>query len=540
MLTRRDFLAAGTAVAAFVATPSGALAQTPGRQQRVRDAVPPTSPTPVIGRPSDTLGGTTVNVGSNPGDLQTAIAAAINADGTHKGNTLVCPAGVTYNAVTLPRTTGSGWTCIRSGSASLPAAGTRVTPSNAGAMFKIQSSGAINDARIMFVPNTTSGWRLIGMEGTNPNDSFTYALIEIFGHRMSFERCYLHARPTQQMRRAIFALLAQDLQFWDSWISECKEAGSDSQTIFTRTCRRVHIENCELQAASENVLIDDQGSGLPSQDVTIRRNHLFKLLSWRQYQPDRSINPAWDRINWNIKNLFEVKWCQRLLFEGNICENNWQASQDGSALLLNANNNEADLTIVCEDIMFRHNTVINATAFMSLSTFLPSHPPRRVAVLNNLAIGIVARGFMLLHRLEDVWIEHNTIVPVDAIGLPIEFSPRCAFYLGLDSPGSFPRLTLKHNIVGASEYSLIPHNTDAALNQWIPDRSFARNAIFGKTGQPPMTGVTYYPSAAAAGINTTGGVLTGSPLVKAAVDGTDIGVNVTQLKAAQSGTWTDA
>ena len=195
MLSRREFLAAGTAVAALGATRSGALAQTPGRQQRVRDAVPPTSPTPVIGRPSDSLGGTTVNVGSNPGDLQTAIAAAINADGTHKGNTLVCPAGVTYNAVTLPRTTGSGWTCIRSGSASLPAAGTRVTPSHAGAMFKIQSSGAINDARIMFVPNTTSGWRLIGMEGTNPNDNFTYALIEIFWHRMSFERCYLHVRP---------------------------------------------------------------------------------------------------------------------------------------------------------------------------------------------------------------------------------------------------------------------------------------------------------------------------------------------------------
>jgi hypothetical protein len=148
----------------------------------------------------------------------------------------------------------------------------------------------------------------------------------------------------------------------------------------------------------------------------------------------------------------------------------------------------------------------------------------------------VARGFMLLHRLDDVWIEHNTIVPVDAIGLPIDFSPRCALYFGLDSPGYFSRLTLKHNIVGASEYSLIPHNTDATLDQWVPDRSFVSNAIFGKTGQPAMTGVSYYPSAAAARINTTTGILTaGSPLIKAAGDGTDLGVNFTQLKAAQSG-----
>jgi hypothetical protein len=536
MLTRRALLAAGSGAAALAAMSSAALGQVPRRHQEIRDAVPPTSPSPVTRRPPDNLGGATVNVGSNPGALQAAISAAINSDGTHKGNTLVCPAGVTYHAVTLPRTTGSGWTCIRSGSTRLPPPGTRVAPSDAGAMFQIQSSGAVNQARIMFVPNTTSGWRFIGMEGTNPNDNFTYALIEIFGHRMSFEQCFLHARPTQQMRRAIFAARAQDLQFWDSWISECKEVGSDSQTIYTRTCRRVHIENCELQAASENILIDDQGSALPSQDVTVKRNHLFKPLTWRQYLPNRSVNPIWDRMNWNIKNLFEVKWCQRLLFEGNLCENNWQASQDGSALLVNGHNIQSDPTVVCEDIMFRHNTIINSTAFMSLNTFWPPNPPRRIAVLNNLAIGIVARGFMLLHRLEDVSVEHNTIVPVDLVGLPIEFSPRCAFYLGLDAPGYFPRLTLKNNVVGASEYSIIPHNTDVALDRWIPDRSFRLNAIFGRSGQASLTGVRYYASPTAAGINPTSGVLTpGSPLIKAASDGTDMGVIFPQLKAAQSG-----
>src|SRR3984893_11550286 len=43
MLTRRDFLTASTAAAALTATPSGARAQSPRR----RDAVPPTSPSPV-------------------------------------------------------------------------------------------------------------------------------------------------------------------------------------------------------------------------------------------------------------------------------------------------------------------------------------------------------------------------------------------------------------------------------------------------------------------------------------------------------------
>src|SRR5260370_10456317 len=106
MLTRREFLAAGPAAAAFAGTPAAALAQSPRGYQRMRDAIPPTSPTPVNARPSDNLGGTTVNVGSNPGDLQTAISAAINADWTHNGNTLICPPEVTYHAVTLPATTG--------------------------------------------------------------------------------------------------------------------------------------------------------------------------------------------------------------------------------------------------------------------------------------------------------------------------------------------------------------------------------------------------------------------------------------------------
>src|SRR5215211_5660796 len=37
---------------------------------------------------------------------------------------------------------------------------------------------------------------------------------------------------------------------------------------------------------------------------------------------------------WNVKNTIELKNAQRVRIEGNIIENNWQASQDGYALLL--------------------------------------------------------------------------------------------------------------------------------------------------------------------------------------------------------------
>jgi hypothetical protein len=122
----------------------------------VAEAIPPTSPTPcgflrgTGAFPSANLGGTTVNVGSNPGDLQTAINAALNGDGTHKGNTLLVPAGVTYNPITMPTTSGNGWTRILTNSGSLPAEGTRVSSANAAAMFKVSGSPFVQASGLVF------------------------------------------------------------------------------------------------------------------------------------------------------------------------------------------------------------------------------------------------------------------------------------------------------------------------------------------------------------------------------------------------------
>lgn len=62
-------------------------------------------------------------------------------------------------------------------------------------------------------------------------------------------------------------------------------------------------------------------SALSPADIEIRRNHLFKPLSWKPGQPNfvggASGNP------FVVKNLFELKNAQRVLFEGNILENTW-------------------------------------------------------------------------------------------------------------------------------------------------------------------------------------------------------------------------
>ena len=527
MLTRREFLAAGTAVTALAATPSCSPAQTQRRQQTERDPIPPTSPNPVGARPPDNLGGSTVNVGSNPGDLQTAINTALNPDGTHKGNTYICPPGVTYRPLTLPAAKGTGWTCIRSGSTNLPPAGTRVQPSHAAAMFRIVSSGAINDARCIIMPSATAGWRFIGMELANPNDNFTYAMVEVVrSSRISFERCYMHARPGQFMRRALYFLLSDDLQVWDSYISECKEGpptDSDTQTIFTRGGSRIHIENCELQAAGENVMFGDQGSSLPTNDITFKRNHCYKPLAWRG-------------VIKNVKNLFEIKFAWRTLAEGNIFENNWLPTQPGEAIVLNNSWQAEGFYCDTRDLMFRHNTIINSPALLAIADQNNGvGGPIRCAFLNNLGLQIPNRGLKFLHRCNDIWIEHNTIVPLDASS---GVSPFAAVLLAPDAPGKMPNFTFRHNIIGGSTYGMFCNggSDTATYDHWLPDRMFQTNAIVGLSGQPSLMGVQYLASPSVAGLDVvTGRLSPRSPLIHAGSDGKDLGVDFVQLATAQTG-----
>ena len=534
MLTRRDFLAAATAAAGLAVMPSRARAQAPRTVQRRRaDAVPPTSPNPVSARPPDNLGGSTINVGGSPGDLQKAINAS------SQGDTLLVPAGVTYDEITLPARTGSGWTCIRTNSTALPADGVRVTPSDTGAMFKVVSGGS---SRAVIVSANTQGWRIIGMEATHPSDTFHYSVVDVFGTRTSFERCYVHARTTQPCRRCFWIERGSDLQIWDSYVSEAKEAGSDAQALASRNFTRCHIENCELQGTGENILVDDQGSPGVSTDITIKRNHLFKPLTWRKLLANRSPNPSWDGTLWTIKNHFEIKWGHRVLFEGNVCENNWAQGQDGTSLLINTGRVEGTKKIIdAQDVLYQSNIIKNAPYMLSWSDLNNgSSPPTRIAFRNNLGLDIGGRAFFLNHRGTDYWIEHNSVVPQQgansetALGWP----PSAALMIAWDYHGAFPRFTFKHNVFGPAQYGIwvqgLP-TTTATLDLVCPDRSWALNAEFGVTGSPPAD-VSYYPTPAAAGVNTgTGRLNSRSPLIHASADGTDLGVNFTQLDAAQMG-----
>ncbi|MGD0414424.1 MAG: hypothetical protein ABSA80_03625 [Terriglobales bacterium] len=84
-----------------------------------------------------------------------------------------------------------------------------------------------------------------------------------------------------------------------------------------------------LESSGQNVFFGGGPASVHTEDIEIRRNHLFKPMFWNRSSPDhREPTPI-------VKNLFELKHARRLLFEANYLENSWPGfSQVGAAILL--------------------------------------------------------------------------------------------------------------------------------------------------------------------------------------------------------------
>src|SRR5207247_2173657 len=82
----------------------------------------------------------------------------------------------------------------------------------------------------------------------------------------------------------------------------------------------------------------------------VRRNHLFKPLSWKIGHPTYAGRP------WSVKNIFELKNARRVLVEGNLFEHNWRHDQNGFAILFTVRN-QGGAAPCCpvEAVTFRNN-----------------------------------------------------------------------------------------------------------------------------------------------------------------------------------------
>lgn len=121
------------------------------------------------------------------------------------------------------------------------------------------------------------------------------------------------------------------------------------------------IVNNFLEAAGENIIFGGAGGSLVPADIEIRRNHMFKPMIWLKGQPGFVGGASGSPFV--VKNLFELKNAERLLFEANILENAWGGfSQRGWGVVLTPRGSWAAV----QDITIRFNTISHVGAGMQL------------------------------------------------------------------------------------------------------------------------------------------------------------------------------
>ena len=220
-------------------------------------------------------------------DLQAALNAA------QSGDILLLDAGATFTGnFVLPVKAGSQTITVTTDHSSLPGPGVRISPSASPLLARIQSSNTMPALR------TAAGahhWRLVLLEfpaniggygeiiQLGDGSSAQNALAQV-PYEIELDRVYIHGHPVMGQKRGI-ALNARAVTIRNSWISNIKGAGMDTQAIGGWNGPGPFvIENNYLEAAGEIVMFggaDPAISNLVSEGIVIRGNHLSRPLAWR-------------------------------------------------------------------------------------------------------------------------------------------------------------------------------------------------------------------------------------------------------------------
>lgn len=452
-----------------------------------------------------------------PQDLQTAINSAI------PGDCLNLPQGSEFKGnFTLPDrcVTGTGWVTIQTkGIADKP--GVRITRGELAALAKITQ---VSNQASIWAGHPSCRWNLLHLN-IQADPSYTGLIYHLVGlgdggwtaagekntapdkqpADFILRRSWIHGHASTNLVRCV-VLNGVRQAVVDNIIEDCHAAGFDSQAIEGwNGFGPFLIENNFLAGAGENVMFggaDPAIKGLRPCDITLRRNHIWK-------------DPAWVGGRWSIKNLWELKNACRVLFEGNVLENVWVASQVGMAIVLKSSTDTCGPACGWQgtsDVTIRYNRIHDAHRGLNLQAIdgqTDIHVQRVVAEHNlfyNIGNPVGTQGsdgwlLLLTHDLKDVLIRFNTFVGnrPDA-GL--------ALYLAYASPTAPMRnLRILNNVLAGQNYYHIgadgaPGCCQKALEFVAPGSwTFAGNVV--SEVEPDFlnpSGNTYFASIAQIGL----------------------------------------
>ena len=246
-----------------------------------------------------TAGAATLTVcasGCQYSDPQAAIDAA------RYGDTILLRAGETFvTHLVLRAKSGTGWIDIRSDAldSALPAASVRLVPSNEPGGVTPRSrlarivgrGGAYKTSAILRTEPGAHGYRVRFLDFDGTAHLGYETLIQLGDdstaappYDIVLDRVYIHGHPTKGQKRGV-AMNGVRLSLVNSYVSDIKAVNADSQGINGYNgAGPMLIENNYIEAAAENILFGGgvpMTTGLVPSDITIRRNHIYKPLAWR-------------------------------------------------------------------------------------------------------------------------------------------------------------------------------------------------------------------------------------------------------------------
>jgi hypothetical protein len=435
------------------------------------------------------------------------LQAALN--NAQPGDVLVLDAGAAFTGpITLPNKAGNQWITIESSAlASLPGAGQRVGPEDAGFMPKILSPGAGKPAL-----QTAAGahnYRFLGIEfSPATKDALVYDLIDLgdgsgpqtalaqVPHDLVLDQCYIHAWLNQPLKRGI-ALNSAATDILDSYIAGFKVDGQDSQAIAGwNGPGPFKIDNNYLEAAGENVIFGGAVATIPNlipSDIEIRDNLITKQLSW-----DPNDTAAYAGQHWTVKNLLELKNAQRVTIDGNQFENNWIDAQVGFAIVLTPRGDQSGGPwVVVQNVTLTNNLISHTAQGINLlgsDDASTSRVTRNILIQNNafedLGTGLWGSGGGLLFQLlsglkggtNGVVIDHNDVTA-------------CRIILSAD--GVHTGFVFTNNVIPYGEYGVIANAVGegtVALQSAFPGYTFQDNIIIGADPAQYPVNNTYGPT----------------------------------------------
>src|SRR5579871_1659091 len=493
------------------------------------------------------------------------------------------------------------WIIVRTSSpdSSLPPEGTRITPCYAGVsslparpafhctstnnvMAKLEYSGTASGP-ITFA-NGANHYRFIGLEITRtPASGVVYNLVfnqHQAADHIVFDRIWFHGTAKDETERGVMLSGSQYAAIVDSYFSDfhcisktgiCVDSQAIAGGIGSLASGPYKIVDNFLEASGECILFGGDAATMTPTDMEIRRNHMFKPMIWMKGEPGyvggANGNP------FIVKNLFELKNAQRVLFEANILENAWGGfSQDGFGILLTPKNQaigSGNVCPICEvtDITIRYVTISHVGGGMQIANGVSSNggiardgerysihdvtiddiDPTKYDGFGDFAQVSMGEGSPVLKH---VWINHVTAFqPVVLLNLGDNTTVNSkmndfVFTNNIVNAGTSPTQTTGGGTANCAYYQAPTVSLPACFSTY----SFTHNAIIATPSNFPSSkypvGNFFPASNAAVGfLNYQGGnggnyeLQLGSPYKNAGTDGKDLGADIGAIQSETSGVY---